>query len=343
MTLRVHGGFIDTDGDRAPLLDFSANLNPYGPPPSVLIASASADLSRYPDPDYRALRRALAARLNVDERQVLPGNGSTELLFLLSRALLSPGDTALLLTPCFGDYRAAVEAASGRIATVEAAEARGFAWDMDEVMAVIAAQRPSLIFLGQPSNPTGVYTSREDARRLAAAMPDGVLVLDEAFVDFVAQPWRSPRLAPNVVTVRSFTKMFTIPGLRAGYLIASRAIVERVRRQQPTWSVGAPAVAAALACLGEDPFAAASARSLRSDRAALASALTAAGLPVVEGEANFIMVRVGDAGLVSARLLKLGIAVRDCASFGLPAYSRVAVRRTEENARLVEALREVVP
>jgi histidinol-phosphate aminotransferase len=332
---REHGGVYLQAGAA---LDFSANLNPYGPPSSVLDAVRGAAVTSYPDPECRELRRKYAERLNVDHRQVLFGNGSTELLFLLANAY--GRRRGLLFTPCFGEYEAALRAAGGDVLTFAAGEP--FQWDFARAAAAIREQRPGIAFIGCPNNPTGVYPDRDAVRSVAAAMGDGVLVLDEAFVDFVDSPWRSLRLAPNVVVVRSLTKMFTIPGVRAGYLVGPRRVVETVAALQPAWSVGAAAQAALDACLAETGFAEASRRRLAEDRASLAASLRALGLPVQEGAANFVLVAVGDARKAAAALLRLGVAVRDCTSFGLPGHVRLAVRTPRENDILIGALRKVV-
>jgi histidinol-phosphate aminotransferase len=332
---REHGG---VHGQPGATLDFSANINPYGPPPAVLEAVRAADVTSYPDPECRELRRKYAAHLNVDPRQVLFGNGSAELLFLLANAY--GRRRGLLFTPCFGEYEAALRAAGGEVLTFAAAEA--FEWDFARAAMVVREQRPGIAFLGCPNNPTGVYPDRDAVRSVAAAMGDGVLVLDEAFVDFVESPWRSFRLAPNVVAVRSLTKTFTIPGVRAGYLVGPRTVVETVASLQPAWSVGAAAQAALGACLGEAGFVEASRKRLAEDRAALVARLRALGLPVHEGAANFVLVEVGDARRTAAALLRLGVAVRDCTSFGLPGHVRLAVRTPREHEALLEALRKVL-
>ncbi len=183
---------------------------------------------------------------------------------------------------------------------------------------------------------------RDTVGRWAAAMPEGLLVLDEAFIDFVEGPWCSLGMAPNVATLRSFTKMFTIPGLRAGYLVAAPSVIEAVAAQQPTWSVGGPALAAAEACLDEDAFVVESRARLTAGRRALVAGLRSLGLTVLEGAANFVLARSGAAQLTTSRLLERGFAVRDCTSFGLPEHIRIAVRTPDENAALLDAMAQVI-
>ena len=191
-------------------------------------------------------------------------------------------------------------------------------------------ERPSLAFLGSPNNPTGAYLTRDDVRRIAAALTDGVLVLDEAYVSFVEEPWRSNRLAPNVAVVRSFTKDFAIPGLRLGYMVAPRRIVEAAAAQQPSWSVGAPAQAAGLACLDEQSWLDDTTARTREAKRGLVGMLADARLDVHAGAANFVLVRVGEASKVRRALLERGLVVTRLHVLrpaGARAYRRPAAAR----------------
>jgi len=345
MSLRTHGSLQEGEAarlgrQREDFLDFSANLNPFGPPASALAAARGSDLGRYPDPACQRLRSALAEKLRVTERELLVGNGSSELLHLLARAFVKPGDPALVFTPAFGEYSLALDAAGARRTEVLGEAEAGFSWDLATAIRLIEAHRPGIAYLGNPNNPTGVYLSRSEVGRLAAALSPGILVLDEAYRSFVEAPWWSLRLAPNVAIVRSLTKEYALPGLRLGYLVAARHIVERAGGQQPSWSVSAPAQDAAIACLGEDGWLEESLALVRAAKDDLVGLLRGAGFKVQAGAANFILVRVGDAARTRRQLLERGIAVRDCTSFGLPQYIRVGVRTPPECQLLVGAMAE---
>ena len=346
MTSRVHGSLQADEAARYgrvqdEFVDFSASLNPFGPPPSVIEAARSADLTRYPSPDAGELRQSLAARLAVTPREVLVGNGSSEIFYLLARAFARTGP-GIVYAPAFGEYASALHSTGIEVIECTARADEGFTWHLEDALAIIAEQRPSIAFLGSPNNPTGTYLAREDVRRIAAALTDGVLVLDEAYVSFVAEPWRSNRLAPNVAVVRSFTKDFAIPGLRLGYMVAPRRIVEATAAQQPSWSVGAPGQAAGLACLDERSWLVDTVRRTQEAKTGLVEILTDVRLDVHAGAANFVLVRVGEASKVRRALLERGLVVRDCTSFGLPEHIRIGVRQPDENRRLVDALIEVL-
>ena len=346
----VHGGLLESElrtlGLRpGEVLDFSSNINPLGTSARIREAAAAADLESYPDRDCHALREALAGRLAVTVGSLLVGNGSTELIHLLARSRLRSGRRCLVFTPTFGEYEAAAVATGAEVHRVEAAEPDGFRWPLDAAARTIAALRPDLVFLCNPNNPTGVALGRAAVERLREAVgPDGLLVLDDAYMPFADHPWDTLPLVEkgNVAILRSMTKDHALAGVRLGYLVARPAVVEEARRLQHPWSVNAVAQAAGLAALEDGGHVAAAREVIREAKASLASGLQELGLSVMPSEANFLLVRVGNAATVRGALLRRGMAVRDCTSFGLPEHLRIAVRRPEECERLVEALREVL-
>jgi histidinol-phosphate aminotransferase len=347
MTLEVqrHGGVHEADlaetGLRpADVLDFSTSLNPLGPPPAVRRALAELDPSRYPDPACTALRRALAERLSVDAAQILVGNGSTELIHLAVRLFVRRGQRPIVLAPTFSEFERAVEAAGGHVYPWTATAQRGFRWALRNKPAVLERVRPPLVWLCNPNNPTGVYLGREQVQQLAFGLTDGPLLLDEAYVSFVENPWSSLELATGgrAIVLRSMTKDYAIPGLRLGYMVAHADVVAAAAALQPEWSVNAAAQAAGLAALAVDGYLDEGRRVAAEAKAYLTRALGALGYEINAGAANFILVRVGDAGAARRALLQRGIAVRDCTSFGLPQFIRLGMRRLDDCRRLVEAM-----
>ena len=346
----VHGG-LDLEELRSlgiqpgEVLDFSANVSPLGPPPSVRDAVAGVDLAAYPDRQCVALREALSARLGQVPERILVGNGSTELIHLLARAYLCDGEGSFIFTPTFGEYEAACHSARATVHDFPADEANGFRWNLDAALAAIRAQRPRLVFLCNPNNPTGVYLDQAAVGSIAEAAKDsGLLVLDQAYLPFTRESGDpGPLLAlGNVVLLRSMTKDYALAGLRVGYMLAAAQVVEQVRRLQPSWSVNAVAQAAALAALDDTQHIDRAMGVMRQAKAYLEGELHAMGVPVLPSTANFLTAKVGDAKAVRLALLRRGICVRDCASFGLPQYIRIGVRRLEDCERLVSALEEVL-
>jgi len=331
--------------DPAVVVDFSASINPLGPPPRVREAVERVDFAQYPDRHCQALRDALSARLEVEPDEVLVGNGSTELVHLLARAYLGKGKRAFLFTPTFGEYEAACDVVGAPFSVSIASEAAGFQWDMEKALEAIHAQRPRLVFLCNPSNPTGVYLSRAAVERVATAVQEtGLLVLDEAYLSFTDGAWDSRSLLDlrNVVLLRSMTKDYALAGLRLGYLVAQPDVVSRVRQLQPSWSVNAMAQAAGLAALGSEEYLEEARQVISQSKRYLLREISSLGLEVAPPSANFLLVKVGDAAALRLKLMKLGFCVRDCASFGLQDYIRVGVRKLGECRRLVAALKEVL-
>jgi threonine-phosphate decarboxylase len=326
-------------------LDFSANINPLGPPEAALSAGEEAlhgEAGRYPDLHYTELRAALAGYLGVSVETVLPTNGGAEALFLAARAAANgPGRKALILEPTFSEYATAARAAGFEILRVVARRPGtdfrldfGVLEDLEDV---------GLVFLCNPNNPTGDGVSREEVLRMAERIREAgaVLVVDEAFTDFARHLSVAPEIEEGLSVARSFTKFFAIPGLRLGCLVTQDP--ERVRVFQPSWSVNAVAAAVGVAASRERVFAEATLAEVALRRRELFSAL--GGLPGIiayPGAANFLLVR-GPRGLAE-ELAHRGILVRGCEPFrGLgPGFFRVAVRGAGENKRLVQEVRTVL-
>ena len=346
----VHGG-LDTAELRElglqaqEMIDFSSNINPLGTSERVRQAADDADLSAYPDRDCLALREALAERLGVGTDHLLVGNGSTELIHLIARARLREGTACLIFEPTFGEYEAAASLAGAVILRVSAREAHDFSWSIGSAERFIRRSRPGLVFLCNPNNPTGLYLDCERVEQIRSAIgSDGLLVLDDAYVSLSQDRWDSVQLieSGNVVILRSMTKEHALAGVRLGFMVAKPELIQEVRRFQPAWSVNSVALAAGLAALEDEEHIEAARPIIQTAKAYLYSQFTAMGLEFTPSATSFLIVKVGDAARVRTELMRKGIAVRDCASFGLPEHIRVAVRRQEECELLVSALREVI-
>ena len=323
-------------------LDFSANINPLGPPEGALYAAQKAligEVSTYPDGRYPQLCAALASYLRVPEETVLPTNGGAEALFLAARvaAELRPGGKAVILDPTFSEYAAAARAAGlepeGRIARTRET---GFCLDPSVLDDLDGA---SVVFLCNPNNPTGDLTPRQDVLALLGKTRSAgaTLVVDEAFADFAPGESVADAVDESLYVARSFTKFFAVPGLRLGCLVAREP--DRVRPFQPSWPVNVAAAAVGIAAAGDAGYAEKTLEAVALRREELASSLrNLPGLDVYEGAANFLLVR-GPEGLTQS-LARRGVLVRGCGPFpGLgPRFLRVAVRGADENERLVRAL-----
>ncbi len=325
------------------VLDFSANVNPLGASPRVERAVAMLDVARYPDPDCLELRQALSQATGVAQECILVGNGSTELIHLLARACLVGESRAAILAPTFGEYEWACHLANVRPALICAREEEGFCWQVAHVCQEIRRLRPRLVFLCNPNNPTGLYLDREAVQQIVTAAAPGLVAIDEAYISFVEDPWDATALLAqgNVVLLRSMTKDHALAGLRLGYVLAPAGVIEALRLYQPSWSVNAAAQAAGRAALADSEHVSRARVLVAEAREYLYAALEELGLKALPASANFLLIKVGAAGEVRSVLLRRGLCVRDCTSFGLPQYIRVAVRTLPDCRRLVECLREV--
>jgi histidinol-phosphate/aromatic aminotransferase/cobyric acid decarboxylase-like protein len=334
--------------DPAELLDFSSNINPFGPPRSVLAALAQLDPAPYPDRSCLRLRAALAAHHACAPEAILLGNGSNELIHLLARALLVPGDCVLTVDPTFGEYAHASALAGAELHSWRAAPQDGFALDMGAIAAAIHARRPRLVWICAPANPTGVAPTDTDLALLGdvCAGVGALLVVDRAYTDLVRDldPIGEPRekLPPHTLVLHSLTKSYALAGLRLGYLRGEPGLVARVGRLQPTWSVNSAAQAAGIAALADTSFLPTTLPRLWEASDALLAGLRDLGLRVERRALPFVLVRSGDGARTRAELLARGCLVRDCGSFGMAGYVRVAPQRPEQNARLIDAWKELL-
>lgn len=336
------------------LLDFSASINPLGPPASAIAALHShlTQLSRYPNPDYPQLRHQLATHHQLSPDWVLPGNGAAELLTWAGRELAAC-EATYLLTPAFGDYGRSLAAFAAPVVTVPLPLAAAESGQVDWLTVVAQGLHhdPARcgLLLNTPHNPTGLLIPLPVLETLLAQF--ALVVVDEAFMDFLP-PDEQPSLIaqierwPNLVIVRSLTKFYSLPGLRLGYAIAQPDRLHRWQQWRDPWPVNTLAAAAAVV-LQDHAFQQATWQWLTAARPALYQALhSIPGLHPCPGQANYLLVRcdrpVPD--LQRELLQRDRLLIRDCLSFPElgDRYFRIAIRRPEENERLVAALRRVM-
>ena len=330
------------------ILDFSANINPLGPPEWLrpLVSSRLSDLVHYPDPDNSELAASFAEAFGLPKGEVLMGNGSTELLYLLPTVLGKR--RALIPVPAYVDYEAAAGQAGLTVVRVPLREERLFAPDLTEIEAALTGDE--LVIIASPNNPTGLTVPSAELKALAFRNPETAFIADEAFADFAAGTSLLAGERPaNLIVLRSLTKFYAIPGLRLGGVAASPEVIARLRDRLPPWSVNTLAQAVGAAALRDTGYAAETRRFVRERREGLTAELRAIpGLFVYPGTANFLLVRIDREGLSAPELARLcladGIAVRVCDNFaGLDGrFFRVAVRTEDENARLCRTLRKAL-
>ncbi len=355
----VHGGIKPAELRALGLrpedcLDFSASVSPLGPPAGVAEAVAAVDLAAYPDPHCLTLTEAIAAHHGSDgvaANNVIVGNGSTEIIHLLTRAYIGTppagcSGAALLLTPTYGEYDGAVRISGGWVTTLTAARREtGFTWDVDAAVARIAAERPALTFICNPNNPTGALLGNGELEVMAdaAAAVGGLLVVDEAYIN-LSERYAEASIAAlagrhdAIVALRSMTKDYALTALRLGYAVASPPVIARLAALQPDWSVNGPAQAAGAAALADGGYLERARAAVAASRECVVERLAAVGIRCYPTAANFVLAQVGDAAGLRDGLARRGLFVRDCASFGLPDCIRIGLRPVADCIRLTNAI-----
>ncbi len=355
MTRSTHGGNVykvarEQRVSVGSIVDFSASINPLGFPKAGLraIRSALKQIVHYPDPDCRQLRQSLAQQCGIDPERVLVGNGSTELIHLLPRALEIK--SALVIGPTFEEYARALMDAGSTVQYVHARREERFRPPVKEVLRELSAKRSRVdaVFLCNPNNPTGQVLNRSAICELAEAMTrrQGWLIVDEAFIDYCQKQSvvSMLRAYPRMVVLRSLTKFYAMPGLRIGYVVGASKVIDRLKDRQPPWSVNSLAQEVSCAILRDHAYAIKSRAFMEKERSRFIKGLRSLpGVRIYPSAANFVLIELPawtSAGMTADWLASRRLLVRDCSSLpGLSAHMiRVAVRTVKENRRLLTAL-----
>ncbi len=354
----LHGGNIysvarELNCDPGRIVDFSASINPLGPSPHVwkAIASSRHLVSHYPDPDCWDLRRTLAAFWRINPTQIVVGNGSTELIDALPRALQI--HRLLVVQPTFSEYAAAMKRSGGQISALCADRKDHYRIPMERLCQVMETGRSNgrtidAIILCNPNSPTGQACTVDDLLQLArSARKRGLwLIVDESFADYCSDRsiLRYAASWPRVIVLRSMTKFYALPGLRVGYAVSAQTTAGRLQRQLPPWSVSAMGQAAALAAFNDRAHARKSLIFMTEERERFRCKLAALpGCTVMPTYANYCFVelpRGQRARDLTTYLRRRGVLIRDCSMVpGTNARSvRFAVRTRLENDRLLREL-----
>lgn len=319
-----HGGTADPRR-----LDFSANTNPISPPGTVSVyESAFSAARRYPADDYCEFRAAAAEYVGAEGRQIIPTPGGLAGMRLAFSVLVDPGDSVAVPAPSFGEYAKEIRLQGGEPTFVDA-----------EAITSVDPADHELVIVCNPNNPTGTAYCPAGLRKLAARCRDAgtTLLVDEAFLDFTPDP--SLAGTEGVVVARSLTKIFGLPGLRAGFLVATGRLRERLDVARPAWGLSTPAAAVGAHCLAATDFVEATRLRVDREREWLTDRL-ADRFDAYPSEAPFILLETDCPAVeVIDQARSNGIAIRDATTFrGLDSHVRVAVKRRHENEQLVDAL-----
>ncbi|MDR2092201.1 MAG: histidinol-phosphate transaminase [Azoarcus sp.] len=325
------------------IVKLASNENPLGMSPRAREAAVAAleEGARYPDGNAFALKAALAEKYNVDTAQLVIGNGSNDVLEIATRAFLSPGDATVFSQYSFAVYPLATIARGAR--GIQTA-ARHYGHDLDAMAAAID-ESTRIVFIANPNNPTGTFLPGAEIEAfLARVPPDVLVVLDEAYTEFLPPEKRYDAIAwiarfPNLLVSRTLCKAYGLAGLRLGYGIAHADVADLMNRVRQPFNASVVAQAAAVAALGDEDFVRETAENNRRGMAQLTDAFAGLGLEWIPSSGNFVTVRVGDAEKVNRALLAQGVIVRPIGAYGLPEWLRVSIGLPAENARFIAALR----
>jgi threonine-phosphate decarboxylase len=351
-----HGGRLEDLSEQygiasEKIIDFSVNVNPLGPPKSLMeiLRDKLSLIIRYPDTESRYLRRKLAEHPGLSYENIAIGNGSNELIYLIFRAYPKP--KVLIIHPTYSEYGRGAEAGGSNVSEFILRWQDGFNLDMD--LLIREACKHDFVFLCNPNNPTGHLFKKEAILKLVSSIPQTIFVIDEAFMYFVSNRSEYQVVSdimnfPNLVVLRSMTKFFAIPGLRLGYLVADTEIIGKLNQYKEPWSVNVLAQLAGEHLLDQEDYSRKTLQLIQEELSFLVNELSQLNwLHIYPSEANFMLIRITtdklDSTELCERLMSDGIAIRNCSNFvGLDnKFFRIAVKNRPENQRLIEALQNV--
>lgn len=351
--LNGHGGNINQLCNKYGLnpdeiIDFSASINPLGCPEDVQknIWERFDDIKNYPDSECTKLRKAIADKVPCNDSNIIVGNGSNELFYLIPRAMKPK--QGVLLQPTFSEFKDALSNAN--VEVVEIVNDDGNFPIINTNLSSLTNIEDGMVFLCNPNNPTGQLTLKKDILELVNGNSNRLIVVDEAFMDFVDDDEKysvikDAPLMDNLIVVRSLTKFYGFPGLRLGYLVANESNINKLMQFKEPWTVNTFAQIAGQVAINDVEFAVNTRQYVSSEKTFLYNGLTKIkSIQPFQPSVNFVLVRIHNTEITSSGiqdiLIKDNIIIRDCSNFiGLSdKYFRVAVRTREENQKLLSAL-----
>ncbi len=337
-------------GKQAPdTVKLSSNENPLGPAPAAVVAyrDTANSLHRYPDGAAHALSMALAEYHGVSPEQIIVGNGSDELMTLIAAAYVNPGETVVTAAETFSQYRFATTLYDGVVKEYPVLDGR---YDLESMSRAFNAgsPRPKVVFLCNPNNPTGTFRTHDDIHTFLKQVPaDTLVVLDEAYAEYAYSP-EFPRfrelmtIFPNVIVLRTFSKLYGLAGLRVGYGMGHPEVIQNLLCVKQPFNVGLAAQAAAVAALQDASFREISIELNTRGRLWYEQQLQELGLGYYPTQSNFLCIHVARPAVEAVSVLEQhGVSVRSLASFGLHEHIRVTIGKEEDNQKVMNGLREL--
>lgn len=342
--MNKHGGYF---GDsKKKIIDFSVNINPLGVPEKLKekLKNSIDHLESYPEIDGISAKNILSERLNVHSEHLILGNGATELIYLFAKTFKPK--KVLIIEPTFTEYERAFSLNTSEIYHFQCKEDDDFKINIESLIKEIDEIRPEVLVVCNPNNPTGIFTERESMRQVLDKLKsiDGKLFIDESFIDFTERDLYTSMIEDYPIFIlRSMTKIYAIPGLRLGYGLANKSIIERMNKHKEPWTINSLALDSVEVLLEDIEYKDETQKWYLSEKKYLRESLKQIRLlSIYESEGNFFLCKLKSSNSIELRdyLLDLGIYIRTCEDFyGLDdSFVRIAVRTREENSALIRAL-----
>ena len=356
MRVQVHGGNTLEISKKYNLkehtiVDFSSNINPLGFPGGVqtLLRKKGNAITAYPDPDSTKLRKEIAQRTDSDIKNIIVGNGSTELIYLIPRVLQPK--CALIPVPTFSEYERSLHLLKRKVRFFPLRAKDDFEVNIDTITSLLP--KIDILYLCHPNNPTGMLLPSGELKTLLAdAEKRGiVVVVDESFIDFTdgESVIAEVKKRSNLIVLKSLTKFYGIPGLRLGYLVSHSKMVDAMNHYREPWMVNILAQKAGIVCFRDKAFISKTKRFIEREKKYIMGELKEIkGLKPYHSSTNYILIKIVKSGLTSGKIYEMmaqqGLLIRDCRSFrGLGSkYLRVAVRKRTQNNLLIKELKKAV-
>ncbi|MFL2904061.1 MAG: histidinol-phosphate transaminase [Limisphaerales bacterium] len=325
------------------LIKLASNENPLGPSPKAVEAmqQTASQIHLYPDGNAFYLRNAMAKRLGVDTNQLAFGNGSNEIIEFVAHALLGPGTNIVVSQYCFAIYPIVAHLTGADYITVPA---KDYGHNLPAMREAITPNT-RIVFVANPNNPTGTLASHEDVLALVDAVPEHtLLVMDEAYFEFLESPLNLVPLLqekPNLLLMRTFSKIYGLAGLRIGYGIGHPEFIAALEKVRQPFNLNAMAQGAALAAIDDTGHLEATRANNAAGLEFFAQALSEMNIETVPSHANFILANVGDGAGTFQKLQERSVITRPMAGYQLPEWIRISIGTPAENERCLAALREL--
>jgi histidinol-phosphate aminotransferase len=328
-------------------IKLASNENPLGPSPKAVeaVKNVLGELNRYPDAGGHDLIRKISQTLGTGHENIVLGNGSDEIIGLLAKALLQVGDEVIVPWPSFLMYDIMVRSVGAVPAYVPLNDS--LCIDLESIQNRITP-KTRMVFLCNPNNPTGTVFSKSDFERFLDNIPNIVVVLDEAYIEFVQDETCAKGIDyinsdVMVVTLRTFSKAYGLAGIRIGYGVMPQIIANLVNRIRPPFNANSLAQVAAMAALGDREFLQKTLDLVKEGMSFLLESLRKMGVEYFSSQANFFLINVKQsADEVFEKMLRQGVIVRSMKAYGYPEYIRINVGLPDENIRFIKALEKVI-